>query len=391
MNQAYYWCYPWDLEDEGTDTALGRMAGEIGVDAVSVAAILPALTAFRARAVKGPRTIHREAAAHFQPSAECYSNTRLRPAAAAWMKSRNPMERITQACGAHGLKPRAWAVCCENRTLAARHPMAACVDVFGDPIPGRLCPSNADVREYVAALAADLTTHYPLDALELEAADFGGPSDQFQYKIGVDIGPIGRGLANWCFCPACWQRAEDVDIDVASVQRNILAILEPLLRLEPTRHTTFGDVLSEYAELAAYHRMRCESVRSLIKSVRRRTEARLLLHIPTNVWVSGADVATLGAHCDGFIASPGRGDAHASPLARAESLARACEAVERVEVGLSCYPPLCRDGPALVMAVHQASQQGYGAIGFSNYGLTPQPCLDWVRQAIRYARRESRA
>jgi len=390
VKQAYFWCYPWDLEDEGIEIALGRMAGEIGVDAISIAAVLPGLTAFRARAIKGRRTIHREAGAHFQPSSECYSNTRLRPAAAAWMKSRNPLEKIASACAANGLKPRAWAVCCENEVLAARHPMATCVDVFGDSIAGRLCPSNADVREYVAALAVDLTKNTPLDVLELQSADFGGSARPNLYQSGVDIGQVGRLLANGCFCPACRQRAEDADIDAEAVRLTILSILEPLLRLEPARHATYGDVLSENANLAAWHRMRCESVCSLIKSVRRRTSARLLLHIAVDAWASGADVGMLREHCDGFIASPWHADTEALPLVRAETLAHACEAIEQVEVGLPCYPPRCVDGPGLVTAVHEASQAGYGGIGFSNYGLAPEPCLDWVRQAIRYARRESR-
>ncbi|MFQ5410774.1 MAG: hypothetical protein ACE5EC_00695 [Phycisphaerae bacterium] len=390
MKQAYFWCYPWDLEDEGIEVALGRMAGEIGVDAVSIAAVLPRLTAFRARATKGPRTIHREAGAHFQPSAECYSNTRLRPTAAAWMKSRNPLEKIASVCAANGLKVRAWTVCCENEVLATRHPMTTCVDVFGDSITGRLCPSNADVREYVAALASDLTSNYPIDVLELESADFGGSTRSDQYKSGVNIGPIGRGLANWCFCPACRQRADDAGIDAEAVRRNILSILEPLLRLEPARYATFGEILSKHANLADWHRMRCESVRSLIKSVRRRVEARLLLHIAGDVWTSSADVGMLSEYCDGFIMSPWHVDAQTPPLARAKSLAHACESIERVVLGLACYPPRCADGPELVTAVHQASQAGVWGVGFSNYGLAPEPCLDWVRQAIRYARRESR-
>ena len=28
MTQAFFWCYPWDVEDEGYERALGRMAGD---------------------------------------------------------------------------------------------------------------------------------------------------------------------------------------------------------------------------------------------------------------------------------------------------------------------------------------------------------------------------
>ena len=47
------------------------------------------------------------------------------------------------------------------------------------------------------------------------------------------------------------------------------------------------------------------------------------------------------------------------------------------------------DDPALVAAVHESVQAGHSEIGFYADGLLPASCLDWVRQAIRYARRES--
>lgn len=393
MTQTFFWCYPWDLEDEGHDRALGRLAGEIGVDGISVAAVLDDLTEFRSREFKVQRTITRRAAAHFQPSGKHYENTRLRPTAAAWMKSRNPLAKIADLARQHSLKCRAWAVCCRNSHLAARQPLAACVDVFGDPIEARLCPSNPDVREYVAALVEDLSSNYPLDGIELDDLGFGGSErSRGRCNTGVAFGPIGGigTLRDWCFCPSCRQRAQEADIEVQEVTAAVLDCLGPILRAEPIASATIGDVLGERPCLAEYHRMRCEAVRTLVQMVRKRTDKPLWLHAAADSFRSGADPSILRECCDGLIVPPADETAPILPD-RVEQVVRSCGGPDRVEVGTLCYPPCVADGPALVTWVRQAWQRGHAAIGFSNYGAAPEPCLDWVRQAIRFARRDARA
>lgn len=393
MTQTFFWCYPWDLEDEGHGRALGRLAGEIGVDAISVGAVLDDLTEFRSREFKGARTITRRAAAHFQPSGKHYENTRLRPTAAGWMKTRNPLAKISDLAGQHSLKCRAWAVCCRNSHLAARQPLAACVDVFGDPIDARLCPSNPDVREYVAALVEDLSSNYPLDGIELDDLGFGGSErSHVRFNTGVAFGSIGGIgiLRDWCFCPSCRQRAQEADIDVQEVTAAVLECLGPILRGEPTGSATIGDALGERPCLGAYHDMRCETVRTLVQMVRKRTDKPLWLHAAVDRFRSGADPSILRECCDGLIVAPV--DETAPILSdRVEEVVRSCGGPDRIEVGTFCYPPHVTDGPALVTWVRQAWQRGHAAIGFSNYGAAPEPCLDWVRQAIRFARRDARA
>ncbi len=130
----FFFCYPWDLDHEGIEAAIGRMAGDIGADGLSVAATLHSLRERRTRVAPGPRTIEMEAAAHFQPEAQRYANTRLRPIVAAWLKTRNPLERILREAEQIGIHRRLSVVACHGASLAARYPMTSCLDVFGDPI-----------------------------------------------------------------------------------------------------------------------------------------------------------------------------------------------------------------------------------------------------------------
>jgi hypothetical protein len=392
MARTFFWCYPWDLEDEGHERALGRLSGEIGVDGISVAAVLDDLTEFRSRAFAGPHTVTRPAAAHFQPASKHYENTRLRPPAAAWMKSRNPLARIADLARQHSLECRARAVCCRNSHLAARQPSAACVDVFGDPIEARLCPSNPDVREYVAALVEDLSTNYPLDAIELADVGFGGGvrSHGSSYTGVSFSSDRGIGIVrDWCFCTSCRQRAQEAGVDVQDVTAAVLEHLGPILRAEPIASATIGDVLGERPCLAAYHHVRCETVRTLVQMVRKRTDKPLWLQAANCVVRSGADPATLRECCDGLIVAPAE-ESVPLPADDVEQVIRSCGGPTRVEVGTFCHPPHLPDGPALVTFVRRAWQQGFAAIGFSSYGAAPEPCLDWVRQAIRFARRDAR-
>ena len=87
--QTVFECFPWDLDLEGYDESLARLAGEIGVDAILVPAVHEGIRELRPRAAEGTRAFVCRAAAHFQPNAKLYSGLRIRPIAAAWMKTRN--------------------------------------------------------------------------------------------------------------------------------------------------------------------------------------------------------------------------------------------------------------------------------------------------------------
>lgn len=386
MKETFFWCYPWDLEDEGIDAALGRMAGEIGVDAVSVATTHHSIEAFRPRAPAGRRTVTLDAAAHFQPDRACYVNTRVRPIPAAWMKSRNPLDKISRHAQKLGLKLRAWAVCCHGSAMAARFPMASCVDAFGQTVSTWLCPSHPDVREYVAALVEDLSRNYPAETIELESAGFAPAQHHHRHlRSAMTPSPADRAILSWCFCSSCRQRATDAGIDVETVLTCVTDRIDRMMRLVPAEASSLEAALAESEPLAAYHRMRVETVASLLKAVRDRSTARLVVHVGSEAGPAGDDLASLAGACDGLVIS--------DVMARSPNLDEALEAAAWsaacIDVMQPCYPPHVEDEPALISTVHGMARAGYAGIGFFNYGLAPAPCLEWVRRAVRYARREA--
>mgnify|MGYP001317625225 CR=1 FL=1 len=86
MADFFFWAYPWDLDDEGLEVALGRMAGQIGLDAVSVLVVRPHVREIRPRHVYSTRVSEMEAGTYFAPARTCYVNTRIQPMAAAWKR-----------------------------------------------------------------------------------------------------------------------------------------------------------------------------------------------------------------------------------------------------------------------------------------------------------------
>lgn len=381
----FFHSHPWDLEDDGLDAALGRLAGEIGVDAVSVTGTDPGIRELRGRPIGGRWTFQCGAAAHFQPESKYYTTGRIRPIVAAWMKSRNPLERIARVAERERLKLRVALDCCAGRELVERYSHAACVDLFGATSDARLCPSNPDFRAYVAALMEDVSTNYPVETIELAGLDFGAASIRDdRVESGIEPSQADHAFLAWCFCASCRQRAADAGITPDVVVAAILSRLDAASKLESRDVRSFRQLLSENDVLAAYQRMRVDSVVSLARSVRSKATCRVIHRLEGDLNARAVDPASLISTCDAVIVRrDGEGDPSSPPFGNLAI------AAERLEIGLTCRPPHSADGPSLVASTLAASRAGYAAIGFENYGLTPEPCLEWVRQAIRFARRET--
>ncbi|MCZ6699486.1 MAG: hypothetical protein O7D94_11190 [Planctomycetota bacterium] len=387
MPELYFCCHPWDVLEDGLEETLVRLAGEIGVDSLSVPAIHGRIEQFRPRYQRP--WIRREAAATFQPSSPHYGNTRIRPIPGAWMKTRNVFEQLTRACEKHRIAMRARVACCNGETTAARFRMATCVDVFGESSLTRLCPSNPDVREYVQGLIADLTENYEPASIELEGLDFGvGPFDSAECARGIAWGRTAHFLRSLCFCAACRQRASDAGVDADSVAHTVRDRLNCLFELGSIGFATPEALVEDNRELRSWTHLRRETVLSLLRSIRERSRSRLLTRYAGEALIRGAGPADLLEYCDALVCPP-PADHDASHGRGSRSSTGDFGDPRRIDVQVYCHPPHMPDGPTLVRTVQRLSQAGHPAIGFSSYGLAPKPCLDWVRQAIRYTRRES--
>lgn len=378
MTRFLFICHPADLEDEGLDAALARLRGEIGVDGIILRAATTARTALRPRVTDSPKIASHESAAWFQPDAGHYRGTRIRPHVAAAIKSRNLFGRICDAATSQGLSVRASIDLLSSAPVASKHPTATCVDIFGRPHESILCPSHPDVREFAAAVIEDLCANYPIDAIDLAGIEFGP-----YYPMGwtlenqVQLLDVGWSLINWCFCPACRQRAAD-SVDAGEVTRLALAMLNDIVLKEPI-YSSFEENVAQREVLAAYARMRSESITSLHRMIRQRSAKPIWRNRSIRDEIhSGFDMRSANEWCDGFWVSEPDSVEHAALLAIVGT-------PQRITAEFGPVP----ESAWLVSNVHDAAQRNYAAIAFGEYGLASPSHLDWVRQAIRYARRES--
>lgn len=394
MRVALMQCHPWDFEIEGVDEVLGRIAGELGLDAVSVAVVHRDARQLRPRGnPPGVSSFCTSAGAAFQPDATRYGNSRLRPAPAGWLKSRGLLRRISEAARRHRLALRWRVSCCESDMLVARHPFAACVNFLGDASDRRLCPAHPEVRQYLSGLVDDLSTNHPAEAIELEEIGFGPLREGGLYDASLPCeSDLDRMLLSWCFCAACRQRAAEKGVNVDELTARMREHFDPNPRLlNPSSVVaTFDALCVRWPVFAAFQAVRRETVAFLLRGVRQSADRRLLVKLPDDMTLAAVEPPALTEWCDGFILGASLGaERNAEGPRSVPDPARFDIPPERRELTFACHPPRCVEGPSLVSAVHAASRAGGAAIRFADYGTSPEPCLEWVRQAVRFARRES--
>ena len=161
MFRSYIVSHLADLVDAGVEECLDRVQG-VGASGVSVAVTSGALGELRSAAQATPRVFRSRGGFFFQPNDEYYGDTRLKPIVSTWLKGRNPLEKVVDACRRRGLELRRRLSAFEVGRIARRYPEAAAQTVFGDPAPTTLCPASPDVRALLRATVDDLSkAHAP--------------------------------------------------------------------------------------------------------------------------------------------------------------------------------------------------------------------------------------
>jgi hypothetical protein len=191
--------YPWDVD--GDPAAADRIAG-LGLNEVTLAA---AYHSVRAVTPHHPRhrIVTRDAAVYYRMDPGRWRASRLRPCPA---EPSGSFERAAAQLCAAGIKVTAWAVLTHNSRLGAANPSCAVENAFGDSYPWALCASSPTVREYAAALAAEVAALGEADAIELEACGWYGIDHGSAHDKTAGVAGSAAGwLLSACFCASCGQ------------------------------------------------------------------------------------------------------------------------------------------------------------------------------------------
>jgi hypothetical protein len=372
--RGYVGCYVWDLLDEGIERVLDRLAGEVGAQGISLSVAVADVVVLRSNLQMRPRLLRVESGVFFQPDASRYRGTRLRPVVSRAIRKSNPLPKIIAAAQERGLSVRVRVAGTNGRTLVIRHPHAACRNVFDDPWPDRLCPSNPDVRGYLCGLVDDLGSNYAIEAVEL--ADFG-----FPYAIAgggaVQVGrPLDDQAMRWlltCCCPSCRQAATRTGLNVETY--------ESTLRASVDAHLEQG-AGPQPENVEAFDRWRASELASLIHAIQSAASKPVIVALALRppAFVNPQDIISLteaAQTVQWMIYAPRQRPEQGVPEPGGGN----------VEFAFPAYPPYFDDPEALVRFT--AGLVGCRAVCFQQYGVFPEPVLDWIRRAIRYARREA--
>ncbi|MBN1345790.1 MAG: hypothetical protein JXQ73_24070 [Phycisphaerae bacterium] len=394
MFTAYMWVYPWDLVDEGIEEALDRIQ-EMGASGICLATVYHSIEHLRMHeALAGrPRTYRHSGAAYFQPDAAKYAGTRIHPIVAEWPESGNPLADIAEACAARGIGLRSWTVCCHNSEMVRRRPETAVRTIFGDINPTWMCPLNPDVGEYLRALVEDLSSNYPFEAVELESPAFNAARHYHTHaKMGLEPGPLERFLLSLCFCESCRQRARDADVDIDQVVGVVQGQLETWFAEARPSDVPIDALLDRKPSVRRFVQWRTHCVSEVIRGMKSTCRCELILYAESDVAGSGLDLAEVSGDISGAVGTcySKTGPVGTESIERtARWLGQALGGLDRASIGLMTYPPAAPDGPSLARQVHRVADLGAGTVHLYHYGIMPDVCLTWTRQALRKPRRES--
>ncbi len=389
------WIYPWDILDAGIAETVQRAHADWGLTALSLTAsyhnakfLLPRRSRERVFLTGG-------SAVYFRPDDRSYADTPLRPVVTPRTELLDVLDQTAAACRRPGISVRAWTVGLHNSRLGEAHPDAAEENLFGDRYPWALCPANPDVRRYLAGLVRDLATNHDLDTIDLESAGYHGFTHGHHHELnGINLGQVEELLLGLCFCSHCLARAGDAGIDGTRLRAELVALLDArfaseaaLAPADPAEMRPVLALLLAWPDLAAYVRMRLDTVTSLVAELKTDalagSQTRLALTVATfvrgaaNAWLEGMDLRALPAVADELILL---GYFH-DPAAIAADVRLASElmgSLDQAVIGLSLLAPATSDGANLVAKVAAARDLGARAFSFYNYGFVSEARLGWL-------------
>jgi hypothetical protein len=386
--KARIWAYPWDIVDEDPDVALKRLA-DAGFDEVSVAAVYHSAMLVLPHNPKRRVYFPEGGAAYFRPDEKFYRDTPIKPITSSLTEHGDPLSLICDAARSHGLGTVAWTVTMHNSGLGLRYPEWTVENAFGDRYPYALCPSQPHVRQYVRGLVADLSSRYPLTAIEIEALYYVGYQHVWSNpKEGINRTPLCTLLLSLCFCSACLSTATDAGLDGTRIRRDVQARLNAELERPANDTEPAADVMSmEEMEslvpgISTYLTMRISVVTGLLSSVAAASQVPLhaIIDVPTQPWASGVSLEEWNNLCDGLIFTCYQEDP--ADIEREAANARRQTPGSVLYAGLQAMPPQVTKPGDLAQAISAVSRAGSDGVSIYNYGLMPLSHIYWAKKAL---------
>ncbi|WP_049980521.1 hypothetical protein [Halolamina rubra] len=376
------WSYPWRLlAPEGRSLADLQMRG---LDGVSVASHYHSIRSL-APTTDGPQFDSFPGGCFFDPG-EHTEGTAIDPHVHSVLGHESPLEELLAEPAADDLSMTGWLVCLHNTHLGSCNPRFRIESAFGQPHDHGLCPSNPEVRAYLASIAEALAA-LGVDAIGLEAigfpSAFHGHGNQFGHeKDQLVASTREQALFSQCFCDAC-RAAADFDIDMAQsvVQEYCRAMLETPEDTVPS----LSAVVEDHPVLEDLFTFRARVVESLIGRIDRASgDVPLRYYAAAGLgrdrddgWPAGVDLDCLAPYLDRVTALCYTGD----PTVARERVSEFNEVTGvTVDAGLSLEPEYVVNREEWTALRDAVASELQGELRVYNESLLSEKQFDWVIQ-----------
>lgn len=382
--QTGLFTYAWDLEAEGYDAAVGRIA-DAGFASINLA------TSYHAGKFLLPRNPGRrvyfpeDGSLYFRPDLSRYGRILPRINSLA-ERGDDPVTKLLAAIRPHGLTYTAWTVVMHNSWLGERYPDTTMHTAFGDPLIHSLCPAHPDVREYVLTMVTDLVSRYDVSAIQLESPGYMGFVHGYHHEIiGVDLDDVQQQLLGISFNPFEIEMAQVRGIDAESVRKRIADLLDACWNrgipvMEDERPSADVQALFDDPDFIAYRAWQDDQVISLAEQIRVAVK-------DTNPATEIRHFAALnGTQADERLIATGEGIlagyASSDDNAR-ERAGKAATYGKRVHGAIRAIAPDMTDPATIAPRIAAWQEGGVDSVDVYNYGFMPGTMWDAVTKAVR--------
>ena len=381
------WTYPWGLYAEGIDDSLAELASR-GIDAIA-----PATHYHSVRSMQ-PRTPDQlfdryAGGCYFDPDPDRFRDTPIEPIPNRIASAVDPLGEITAVADDHGLAVRGWTVLAHNSRLGATYPEYRTRDAFDNPHEHAFCPSHDEVQAYYAGIVANLAD-YDLGEIELESVGyqsvFHGHDTKFGHpKRQVLTSSTEEWLLSQCFCDACHDRAESVDL--VRAQASIQKLVRESFENPHTDPPALSALLREYPVLRDLFDFRANAIAELFARLAdAATDVDLDYYLmdgfgtnPGDGWPAGVRLTDVERYCDRatalcYVTDPSVARDRIRTLKR-------CVDVP-VDVGVTLAPGVIESESQFLALMEVVRAEATGEVTIYHHSLTTEAQLDWIERAV---------
>ena len=388
MYKAIY-AYPWDLVDEGLDTALARLR-PTGINTITLAASYHAGKFVRPHAPGSKVKFLDDGTVYFRTRPERYGE--IAPIVNPMVAEHDVLAELRRR--APDLDRAAWVVCLHNTPLGQRHPDLVVRNAYGDPYIYNLCPAYDAVRDYVVRLCADLADAYELSAIVLETPGFLPYDHGFHHEFAmVELNAWVKWLLGLCFSDGTRAAARRGGIDADRLAAQARASLDSFFAADiaapddVAAQWWIADLVGD-PEWAAFLRWRCRLVADLVADVRAAMPAETALAVIPTVqrptaasWSEGSDLAMLAEAAD-VLEIPAYEPSAARVRTDAWDVRRRAGPDARLNFILRPSHPDLAGGAETTAAALALKESDMAGIAFYNYGHFRLASLERIRTAL---------